>query len=55
MRELCQDLSGTDFGALAEQTERFLADTEDAYEPLVEPELRDSDRASASTRCGDRT
>ena len=39
MRDLCQDLSGTDFGALAEQTERFLADTEDAYEPLVGPEL----------------
>ena len=40
MRHLCQDLSGTDFGALAEQTERFLADTEDSYEALVEPELR---------------
>ena len=39
MRDLCQDLSGTDFGALAEQTERFLADTEESYEPLVEPEL----------------
>ena len=40
MRHLCQDLSGTDFGALSEQTERFLADTEDSYEELVEPELR---------------
>lgn len=40
MTELCQDLSGTDFGALARQTERFLAETEDSYEPLVEPQLR---------------
>ena len=41
MRDLCQDLSGTDFGALAEQTERFLEETEDTYEQLVEPEVRE--------------
>lgn len=41
MRDLCQDLSGTDFGALAQQTEGFLAGTEDSYEELVEPELRE--------------
>jgi hypothetical protein len=40
LRDLCQDLSGTDFGALAEQTERFLADTKETYEALVEPELQ---------------
>ena len=50
MRDMCQDLSGTDFGALAQQTERFLADTEDSYEPLVEPELREQ-LGWASTGC----
>ncbi len=39
MRDLCQDLSGTDFGALARQTEHFLENTEPLYEPLVEPHL----------------
>ncbi len=41
MRVMCEELSGTDFGALAEQTEAFLADTEAGYEELVEPELRE--------------
>ena len=41
MRDLCQELSGTDLGALAQQTERFLADTDDSYERLVEPEVRE--------------
>ena len=41
LRDMCQGLSGTDFGALAQETERFLADTDDSYERLVEPELRE--------------
>ena len=41
MHDLCQDLSGTDFVALAQQTEGFLADTDDSYERIVDPELRE--------------
>ena len=41
LRDMCQRLSGTDFGALAQETERFMADTDDSYERLVEPELRE--------------
>jgi hypothetical protein len=40
MLELCEELSGIDLGALEHQTEALLADTEQAYETLVEPELR---------------
>lgn len=41
MRTLCQELSGTDLARLGEQTEAFLAATEERYEALVEPELVD--------------
>ena len=40
MLELCEDLSGIDLAALEQQTEAFLRDTGDMYEPLVEPELQ---------------
>ena len=40
VRVMCEDLSGIDLGALAEQTEGFLAATEDTYETTVEPALR---------------
>ena len=39
VRALCEELSATDLGRLAEQTEAFLAATEDLYAPIVEPEL----------------
>jgi hypothetical protein len=35
MREMCEELSGIDLGALERQTSAFLADTEDAYEAVV--------------------
>jgi hypothetical protein len=38
--DLCQDLSGIDLAALEQQTEAFLAQTEDDYESIVEPELQ---------------
>ena len=37
---MCEELSGIDLRALGRQAEAFLAATEDAYEPLLEPELR---------------
>jgi hypothetical protein len=37
---LCEDAGGVDLRALGEQAEAFLAATEDAYAPLLEPELR---------------
>jgi hypothetical protein len=37
--ELCEELSGIDLEALERQTEALLADTEQRYEPTVEPEL----------------
>jgi hypothetical protein len=40
MLELCEELSGIDLAALEDQTEAFLRETEDLYEPLVEPELQ---------------
>lgn len=40
MLELCEELSGIDLEALQRQTDALLADTEERYEPLVEPELR---------------
>lgn len=39
MLELCEELSGIDLAALEQQTDALLRDTEDSYEPLVEPEL----------------
>lgn len=39
MLELCEELSGIDLEALERQTEALLADSEDRYEPAVEPEL----------------
>src|SRR5205823_3544323 len=39
MRALCEELSGIDLDGLRDQTESFLARTEDAYEPLLEPLL----------------
>ena len=36
---MCEELSGMDLRALGGQAEAFLAATEDAYQPLVEPEL----------------
>src|SRR3954454_257631 len=41
MLELCEDLSGIDLAALEQQTEALLRDSEDSYEPLVEPQLRE--------------
>ena len=38
---MCEELSGIDLRELGRQAEAFLAATEDAYAPLVEPELRD--------------
>ena len=40
VRTMTQELSGIDLGALARQTEGFLAATEEAYEATVEPSLR---------------
>jgi hypothetical protein len=40
MRAMCEELSGIDLAALGSQTEAFLRATEDAYEPVVDPELR---------------
>ena len=40
VRAMTEELSGIDLGALAEQTEAFLAATEDDYEATVEPPLR---------------
>jgi hypothetical protein len=40
MVELCEELSGIDLAALEQQTEALIAETEPAYEPLVEPELQ---------------
>jgi hypothetical protein len=39
MRALCEELGGIDLDGLDGQTEAFLAETESAYEPAVEPEL----------------
>lgn len=39
MLELCEELSGIDLAELEQQTKQLLADTEDSYEPTVEPEL----------------
>src|SRR3954447_5577890 len=41
MVALCEELSGIDLGALEQQTEALIRDTEEAYEPLVEPQLRE--------------
>jgi hypothetical protein len=41
MIELCEELSGIDLAALEQQTEALLRDTEESYEPLVEPQLRE--------------
>lgn len=41
VRALVEELSGIDLGALARQTEAFLAATEDRYEPLVGPQLEE--------------
>ena len=40
VRAMTEELSGIDLGALAEQTEAFLAATEGDYEATVEPPLR---------------
>jgi hypothetical protein len=40
VRAMTEELSGIDLGALAQQTEAFLAATEPAYEATVEPPLR---------------
>ena len=40
VRAMSEELSGIDLGALAEQTEAFLAATEGSYEATVEPALR---------------
>jgi len=40
VRAMTEELSGIDLGALAQQTEAFLAATEDGYEAIVEPPLR---------------
>ena len=40
VRTMTQELSGIDLGALAQQTEAFLAATEETYEATVEPPLR---------------
>ena len=40
VRAMTEELSGIDLGALAQQTEGFLAATEAAYEATVEPALR---------------
>lgn len=40
VRVMCEELSGIDLGALAKQTEAFLAATEETYETTVEPALR---------------
>ena len=40
VRAMCEELSGIDLGALAEQTNAFLEATEPRYEELVEPQLR---------------
>ncbi len=39
MREMCEELSGIDLGALERQTSAFLADTEDSYEEIVSEPL----------------
>lgn len=41
VRALCEDLSATDLGRLGQQTEAFLAATDDLYAPTIEPELRE--------------
>jgi len=41
VRDMCEELSGIDLGELGEQTAAFLADTEDRYETVVEPCVRD--------------
>jgi hypothetical protein len=38
---MCEELSGIDLRALGRQADAFLAATEAAYEPLVDPQLRD--------------
>ncbi len=40
MRAMCEELSGTDLGALARQTDDFLERSEAGYQELVEPQLR---------------
>ena len=40
VRAMTEELSGIDLGALAQQTEAFLAATEPSYEDTVEPRLR---------------
>ena len=40
VRAMTEELSGIDLGALAQQTEAFLAATERSYEDTVEPRLR---------------
>src|SRR4051794_1559266 len=40
MLALCEELSGLDLEALQGQTDALLADTEELYGPLVEPELQ---------------
>ncbi len=40
VRAMTEELSGIDLGALAQQTEAFLAATEASYEATVEPRLR---------------
>jgi hypothetical protein len=37
---MCEELSGIDLRTLGDQAAGFLAATDDAYEPLLEPELR---------------
>jgi hypothetical protein len=37
--DLCEELSGIDLADLQRQTDALIADTEDMFEPLVEPEL----------------
>jgi hypothetical protein len=39
VRALCEDLGGLDLATLGRQAEDFLRSTEDAYEPVVGPEL----------------
>jgi len=42
MAAMCAELSGTDFHALERETESFLRATDDAYEPALEPALRET-------------
>jgi hypothetical protein len=39
MRALCEELSGIDLGALAQQTEAFIRATDDSYRDVLQPQL----------------